>query len=165
MILLCSFRSAVICSTISGFHETSGLIRLQGNSGHRPQNCTWCSLVQACILHPPDSAHSGTSPSASIHPGHLPSDFFGHFVQHSPQAVSVEKSVILQAASFLKVSYSLPGLLLEIAVKRIPHAERYGQSGHFFIPVSCLPVLTVIMLSVSPHIYGESGCKQSSAQP
>ena len=79
---------------MSGFQKTISGNFSHGNSAHSPQNCTWCSLVHACTLHRPDSAHSGTRPSASMHPGHLPSSFFGHSVQHSPQAVIVEKSVI-----------------------------------------------------------------------
>jgi hypothetical protein len=82
---------------MSGFQETSEGSFAQGNSAHSPQNGTPWSLVQAWILHLPDSAHSGTRPSASMHPGHLPSSFFLHPVQHSPQAVIVEKSVILSS--------------------------------------------------------------------
>ncbi len=101
-LILYSSRSAIIFSVMPGFQKIISESFSQGNSAHNPQNCTWCSLVQVCTLHLPDSAHSGTRPSDSIQPGHPPSSFFGHLVQHSPQAVTVEKSVI---------SYHLPFVL------------------------------------------------------
>jgi len=55
--------------------------------------------VHACTLHLPESSLSGTRPSASIQPGHLPSAFFGHPAQLSPQAVIFENSVILHLPS------------------------------------------------------------------
>ena len=92
---------------MSGFQEISSGSFSQGNSRQIPQNCAWCSRVQACTLHRPDSAHSGTRPSASMQPGHLLSSFFGHSVQHSPHAVTVEKSVMCVTASLSSV-FPLP---------------------------------------------------------
>ena len=88
-------RKFVRCPTTFGFHGISFGILLHGNSLHKPQNCTPCSRTQVCILHLPDSFHSGTAPSASIQPGHSPDNFFLHSTQHSPQAVIVEKSVVV----------------------------------------------------------------------
>jgi hypothetical protein len=43
-----------------------------------------------------------------MQPGHLPSSFFGHATQHSPQAVIVEKSVIIIPPDGIRISEENP---------------------------------------------------------
>ena len=126
------------------FHEIIVGSFLHGNSLQIPQNCTPCSLAQACTLHLPDSAHSGTRPSASIHPGHEPSIFLEHPTQHSPQAVIVVKSVMSFPPNSMKTWLLLSNSTLAISSKKDSVIDVFISLGypHGELPRSqrCLPV-------------------------
>ncbi len=134
-----SFR-AERCRTISVFQGIICGSFSQGNSLHRPQKRALCSLQQACTLHTPDSAHSGTRPSASMQPGQIPLFFFGQPVQHSPQAVMVSKSVIDLLLPF-NSSRGLGGHIIDDAV------SPFRTHLLVFVPFSSSSVSALLKLS------------------